>query len=200
MNVRRHIRALIGLALVGVFCLWPTLADAHLVQTGFGTFYDGVAHVFLTPADLLLVVGLGLLAGSSGAAAARSVLFALPGAWLVGCLTGFLFVNAGSLQSLTTFSFGLVGLLVAFNVRLRVPWLVVLAVGTGLLHGFLDGPTTDWLSLAGTATTIFTLVTLLAALVVSLRVYWARIAVRVAGSWIAAIGLLMIGWLVRGKG
>jgi urease accessory protein len=185
---------------MGGFCLCPGPAQAHLVQTGFGTFYDGVAHVFFTPADLLLVVGFGLLAGSSGAVAARSVLFALPGAWLIGCLMGFLFVNVRSLQSLNTFSFGLVGLLVALNVRLRVPWLVCLAVISGLLHGFLDGPTADWLTLAGATTTIFILVMLLAALVVSLRVYWAQITVRVAGSWIATIGLLMLGWLVRGKG
>jgi hypothetical protein len=27
-----------------------------------------------------------------------------------------------------------------------------------------------------------------------------RIAVRVAGSWVAAIGMLMFGWLIRGQG
>ncbi|MEY2605701.1 MAG: hypothetical protein QOH31_3517 [Verrucomicrobiota bacterium] len=85
------------------------------------------------------------------------------------------------------------------NVRLRVPWLISLAVVAGLLHGFLDGPTTDWPALVGAATTIFALVTLLAALVISLRVYWARITVRVAGSWIVAISLLMLGWMARGK-
>jgi urease accessory protein len=36
------------------------------------------------------------------------------------------------------------------------------------------------------------------AFVVSLRVPWTRIAVRVAGSWVAAIGLLMLGWGLRG--
>jgi hypothetical protein len=35
--------------------------------------------------------------------------------------------------------------------------------------------------------------------VVSLVAAWARIAVRVAGSWIAAIGLLMLGWNLRGS-
>jgi len=44
----------------------------------------------------------------------------------------------------------------------------------------------------------FVIVALLAALVASLRVDVARIAVRVAGSWIAAIGLLLIGWQLRG--
>ncbi|MEY2605702.1 MAG: hypothetical protein QOH31_3518 [Verrucomicrobiota bacterium] len=53
MSIRRQDRAPIGFAVLGGFCLCPAAAHAHLVQTGFGTFYDGVAHIFLTPADLL---------------------------------------------------------------------------------------------------------------------------------------------------
>ena len=45
--------------------------------------------------------------------------------------------------------------------------------------------------------TLFVVVALAAALVVALRAPWARIAVRVAGSWIAAIGLLLLGWSFR---
>ena len=36
-----------------------------------------------------------------------------------------------------------------------------------------------------------------AAFVVGLRAGWARIALRVAGSWIAACGLLLLGWAAR---
>ena len=42
------------------------------------------------------------------------------------------------------------------------------------------------------------LLALVAACVVSLHQQWARMAVRVAGSWMAAIGLLMLGWALRG--
>ena len=42
------------------------------------------------------------------------------------------------------------------------------------------------------------MVALGAALVVSLKIPWARIAIRVAGSWIAAIGMLLLGWTFRG--
>jgi len=45
---------------------------------------------------------------------------------------------------------------------------------------------------------VFVLVALASAFVVSLRAAWARMAVRVAGSWVAAIGLLMLGWSLRG--
>jgi urease accessory protein len=44
---------------------------------------------------------------------------------------------------------------------------------------------------------VFTLVALAASFVVPLRAAWARLLVRVAGSWIAAIGLLLIGWAMR---
>ncbi|MDH4180787.1 MAG: hypothetical protein OEV46_02170, partial [Betaproteobacteria bacterium] len=53
-------------------------AHAHLVETGFGAFYDGLAHVAVTPADLLVVVAVALLAGQRGSRAARLALFALP--------------------------------------------------------------------------------------------------------------------------
>jgi hypothetical protein len=44
---------------------------------------------------------------------------------------------------------------------------------------------------------LFIVVTLLAGLVVSIKAFWARVAVRVLRSWIAATGLLMIGWTLR---
>ena len=192
-------------SLVGGACLIPMSAHAHLVQTGFGTFYDGMVHLVITPADLLVVLGFGLLAGSCGAAAARGVLFVLPSAWLIGGLLGVLSSSVSSFPWATTLSFGLVGLLVAMNVNLPRLWIVSFAGVAGLLHGYMDGATMapeapNWLNLAGVTTMVVILMTWLAALVVSLRADWARIAVRVAGSWIGAVGLLALGWLVRGEG
>ena len=53
------------------------------------------------------------------------------------------------------------------------------------------------LGMAGIASALFVVMALLAGPVVALRAAWARGVVRVAGSWIAAIGLLMLGWTVR---
>lgn len=50
----------------------------------------------------------------------------------------------------------------------------------------------------GLAAAVFVLVVLVAVLVVRLRAHWARITVRVGGSWVAASGVLMLGWSVRG--
>lgn len=55
------------------------------------------------------------------------------------------------------------------------------------------------LGLVGVVATAFALVALIASFVIPLRVNWMRIAVRVLGSWIVAIGLLMLGWAFGGQ-
>ena len=54
--------------------------------------------------------------------------------------------------------------------------------------------------LLGAVGCLFVLVSLVTGLVVSLDRPWTRIAVRVAGSWIVAIGLLQLGWALGGMG
>ena len=53
------------------------------------------------------------------------------------------------------------------------------------------------LGVMGIVACVFTLTALTTSLVVPLRAVWARAAVRVAGSWIAAVGLLLFGWALR---
>ena len=183
----------------------PRPAHAHLVQTGFGTFYDGVVHLAITPEDLLLVLGLGLLAGLCGAATSRSTLVGLPGAWLAGGVAGMWWPAGGTLPLVSTVTFGSVGLLVALDRKPPRAVVIGLAGLAGMLHGYVNGATLtaagmDWLGLIGSMTAVFFVVTVVTALVVSLRADWTRIVVRVAGSWIAAVGLLMLGWLTRGQG
>jgi hypothetical protein len=47
--------------------------------------------------------------------------------------------------------------------------------------------------------TLFVIIALVSALIVSLKKPWTRIVVRVAGSWVAAIGMLMVDWLLHGQ-
>ena len=49
----------------------------------------------------------------------------------------------------------------------------------------------------GMAPTVFIVVALFSSFVIPLRRQWALIVVRVAGSWIAASGLLLLGWTLR---
>jgi hypothetical protein len=53
--------------------------------------------------------------------------------------------------------------------------------------------------LLGTAGAVFVVTALFAATVVALRRPWTRIATRVAGSWIGASGLLLLGWTLGSR-
>lgn len=179
-------------------------AHAHLVETGFGAYYDGLAHVVATPADLLVVLALALFAGQRGTKAARWALFVLPLAWLAGGIVGARTPGAGALPLWTTATFLVAGALVALDARVREPGVAALSVAAGLLHGLVNGATmgatgASGLALAGAATTVFVVTALVAAEVTVLPAGWPRVAVRVGGSWIAAAGLLMLGWLARGS-
>ena len=175
---------------------------AHLVTTGLGPIYDGISHVFMSPDDLVPIIAIALLAGLNGPAAARSALFALTGACLTGGILG-LFMAAPLFPATSPLiSFLLLGSLTALDRRLSPRAVAALAVAVGLLHGWLNGVSLagvqrEGIGLAGIASAAFVIFALASALVVSLRPAWARMAVRVAGSWVAAIGLLMLGWSLR---
>jgi urease accessory protein len=189
-------------SLVIAALLLPATAHAHLVNTGLGPLYDGVLHFLLTPEDMLPALALALLAGLRGARSGRLAMFVLTGAWLAGGFIGLAVPAAGWSATLTTLSFVVLGGLVAADARLRPGWVAAIAGVVGLLHGYYNGAAmaeakVGALGLVGIAGTVFVTVVLATALVVALRAPWARIAVRVAGSWVAATGLLMLGWSLR---
>jgi urease accessory protein len=181
-------------------------ARAHLMNTGFGPFNDGLTHLFVTPEDLLPVIALALLAGLRGPSFGRAVLFALPVAWLVGSGAGLLLavpIMQPVVETIVTIA---LGLLLATDRPLPLACVAWLAIVLGLFHGILNGselPKTSSsgeISAAGVAAALFVAVSLLAGQAASMRVRGARIVVRVAGSWIVAIGLLMLGWAMRVSG
>jgi len=195
-------RRLAPIAAISLVVAWPPAAHAHLVQSGLGPFYDGIAHFALSPDDWLFSVALALLAGLCGARAGRAVLFALPAAWVLGGVIGMgrEAVAAWPVASASTLI--VAGALVAFRPRLPDAIVTGLAIAAGGLHGYLNGSlaAAGGLRLSGVlgiAVTVFVVVALTAALTVSLRRDWMRILVRIAGSWIAAIGLLLLGWSLR---
>ena len=182
--------------------LAPAPSHAHLVNTGLGPVYDGVSHFALTPEDLLPALAVALLAGQRGPRAGRLVLVALPAAWFVGGLLGLAIPTIQSATAITTLSFLALGGLVAAEARLRPEWVTALAAVVGLLHGYPNGAAMSQarlgsLGVVGIVSTLFVTVALAAAMVVAIRAPWGRIAVRVAGSWIVAIGLLLLGWSFR---
>jgi urease accessory protein len=178
-------------------------ADAHLVNTGFGPFYDGLTHLFVTPEDLLPVIALALLAGLHGPRFGRTVLFALPAAWLAGSLLGLVFAPHVTMPVVTAAVTIAVGAMVAAGRPLPLTLVAGFAIALGLFAGALNGidlatAHSSPLSAAGVTAALFVVVSVLTGQVASVRAPWARVAVQVAGSWIAAIGLFMLGWGVRG--
>jgi urease accessory protein len=200
--VTRVVRIVTAAFLVA-FAVSP--ARAHLVETGFGAFYDGVAHVALTASDLLVVLALALLAGQRGTEAARWSLFALPVAWIAGGLAGMTLGIDATLPVLTTLSFGVAGALVALRMPLRSAVIATYAALVGGVHGIANAATlaaggSEALVLVGAACAVFCLFAITSAQVTLLRAGWTFIAVRVAGSWVAAAAILMIGWQARMSG
>lgn len=189
--------------LVCFLFLWPATAHAHLMTTGFGPFYDGLIHLGMSPDDLLGVLSLALLAGLAGASQGRAVLFCLTIAWLFSGLIGLRLDQEVSFPLLNIFGLLLIGVLVALDRKLPLGLIACLSIILGLFHGFCNGSAMSEagggiLALLGITTGVFVVVTISAAFVISLRSTWTRVAVRVAGSWIVAIGLLLLGWSFRG--
>lgn len=194
-------RLSLSLAVLLLVALFPSHAEAHLNSTGLGPVCDGLLHFLLSPEDLLPVLALALLAGQRGADYGRRAMFVLPVAWFLGGLAG-LATNASSSTALTCISFLLLGGLLAANAPLSLRATTLLAVLVGLFHGYLNGagmgqPAPAALALLGLVFAVFVLVAIAAAFVVQLQQPWTRIAVRVVGSWIAASGLLLLGWAAR---
>lgn len=178
-------------------------AEAHLNATGMGPIYDGLMHFLTSPEDLVPVLALGLLAGLRGAPYGRRAMFTLPVAWLLGSLVGLsgALVTVGTLWA--SLWFLVLGGLVVADAKLSLRSMTALSALLGMVHGYLNGTGMGFsaatiVATLGLAAAVFVLVVVVAALVVALRAQWGRIAVRVGGSWIAASGLLMLGWSIRG--
>ncbi|MBX3715923.1 MAG: HupE/UreJ family protein [Burkholderiales bacterium] len=198
-------RRLAPARLAGAFLLVPGIAFAHESSTGLGPVADGFAHLFLGFDDLLAVVAMAMLAGLGGRALARRVTLALPAAWLVGGVAGWLGFATRVPASATALSLLLVGILVAADRRAPSAIPLALAAGVGLMHGALNGAALAGaggealLALAGTAGAVLVVSLLVSRGASSVTRPWQRVAVRAAGSWIAAIGLLYLGWALKGS-
>jgi urease accessory protein len=204
MNLTRRSRLPLYAFVFFTLVMSPLPAEAHLNSTGMGPFYDGLMHFLMGPEDLVPVLALALLAGLRGAAFGRRALFTLPVAWFLGGLAGLSAMTANPHPVVAAAWFLVLGGLLAADARLSLRLTIALTALLGLYHGYQNGSgmgqfDTAVVAMLGLVFAIFALIALAAAFVVRLRAQWARIAVRVAGSWIAASGLLMLGWAIRAR-
>ncbi len=177
----------------------PRPAEAHLASTGLGPAYDGIAHVALSPEQTLPIAALALFAGRRSPAHARAATFLLPAAWLCACLAQP-DVSPALANILTACALLGTGLLLACDVPLPVPAIAGLSAGLGAGLGAAYGMASGGIAGAlAAAACLFVVMALMASVSLPLRRMQAIIAVRVAGSWTAALGLLMAGWFMHGR-
>ena len=181
--------------------LAPLPAHAHLVETGLGPVYDGIAHFALTPEDIIPVVALALLAGLRGREHARRVIFVLPCAWVLGGVAAVL-AGAPALAVPAWLPLLALGGLAAADARLPASATAAIAALLGMLLGYANGYAMTQAGpglrgVVGIAGTVFVVTTLAAACVATWQAGWMRIAWRAVGAWIAASGLLLLGWSLR---
>jgi urease accessory protein len=191
----------LALASAGLLLAAPRIASAHLVSTGAGPFYDGAAHVLVSIEEVLPVVALSVLAGLRGAEAGRRLLAVLPIAWLAGSAVG---LTMSIPEIPTPLAVGLVlipGVLIALDRDLPATVLAALFAAFGLACGVANGSAMavsgGWLGVVGGAAAAAVASALVTAAALIAGRSWPRIALRVAGSWMAAFGLLALGWAYR---
>lgn len=175
----------------------PSLARAHTPIEGVGFFYGGMLHPLVIPAHLLLLVGAGLWIGQQGI---RHIEVGLP-AFVAGLALGLPCAGLGYVTFIPApflvAPAALAGLWVASAWPLPREAIGVGALAAGLLIGLDSAPGTaegrDALfMLIGVALGAGFLLIHELALVEFFRRPWQRIAVRVLGSWVAAIALMVL--------
>ena len=183
-----------------VACASPDPALAHSLSNRFGDFYGGMLHPVTALEHVLPLLALGLLAGQQGERPARWLVLVFPLALLIGAGVAPVVPPLPWMRLLNAISFVVFGLLVA--TAWRVPLLVLIALGAlfGISHGYENGramapDTATHLFVLGVATIGGLITALVSAATIDLATTaaWPRVAIRIAGSWIAAIGILMIG-------
>jgi urease accessory protein len=200
----KHARA--GVALLALAITAATPAEAHIIATRLGDFYAGAVHPATDLYDVILWLALGLLAGSLGADRSRWLVILFP----LGLAAGFWIATdsgavAGDALSSAAWTL-LLGLLLAAGLRLPATLLGALGLALAVVRGMANaagaGPETNVpLFAAGLVCSGYAVITLTMALVVMFRrseggaqTAWRAIALRALGGWIAAIGLMMIGF------
>jgi hydrogenase/urease accessory protein HupE len=173
-------------------------ADAHLVTSGLGPFYDGALHLVFSPDDLLAIVAIALLAGLRGPAHGRVALFTLPAAWTIGTLSRLPVPPdwMGGAKAVLIF---VVAGLAAVDLPLPKSAVFVATALIALASGISNGASlpASASAVAGLTVALGVLLALALGLVLVANSRLGRIPARVAASWAAATALLMAGWAIR---
>ena len=184
------------LAAVAVVLLHPHAAAAH-TNANLGDLYQGLLQPLFHPEFLLAGLAVALWSTQQDGRGAFGTCAGFTAGVLAGSALALLGLAGHATARAPVAVMLLVGPLVA--AALRVPLAVGVALGSlaGLVQGYA-GTAAELPQIAqpllwtiGLALGVALLGTYANAVVLRLSAFWMRVAVRIAGSWIAAIGLLV---------
>jgi hydrogenase/urease accessory protein HupE len=196
---------LTGTVFLGLIALSaPCAALTHSLSKRFGDFYGGLLHP-LTSLELgLAFVVFALLAGQQGTQHARFALAWFMGTLTTGAIVALWLPSYAEELRLPSIAFtALFGVMVAIAPRLPAAILLLIGVIAGLLSGLSNGlamtaETAAHMFVPGIAASGLLVVIPIAAFVTTLHRQWQLTSVRILGSWIAASGLLVMAFQLRG--
>jgi urease accessory protein len=155
-------------------------------------FASGVAHPFLAGEHLLLLVGLGALLGRQDSRRP------LPGlvAGLI-CGLGLALLQPGPMRpAILVLALGIGGVLAA-ALRVEAGVLTVIALAAGLFIGADTDGSTTIAAFAGVVAGVFMIVLNSMALARYGAARPGGVPLRIAGSWIVAVAILLLAFLLR---
>lgn len=186
-------RAALGLGL----SLWLPLAFPHEAAFHGPALLAGAVNYLSGVAYVLGAIAMGLLAGQRGRDAIALNLAVVAMGLIGGAIASGYTVTVPYVDVTNLAAAAGVGVLVA----LRLPVGLTAAAGIGLLLGLAQGysnglairiDTAEVLFIAGIVVACLSILALASALALAARAPWQAIAVRAAGSWIAAIALIVL--------
>lgn len=175
-------------------------AGAHAIDPRIGDFYAGLLHPLTAFEHVLPIVALGLLTAQHGLRRSQLVLLLFPLAFAAGAWFSLEVPSLPAIFPINIFWAVLLGVLVATAVSLPLPLLYAIAVGCALTHGYANGQAMTpeskaalfVLGLAVAAFLALAYVVVCADFALRQKARWLPVAIRVGGSWIAAIGILVL--------
>jgi hydrogenase/urease accessory protein HupE len=196
-----------GLLAAAALMAAPATAHAHLVNTRLGDFYGGMLHPLTGVEDAVPWLGLAILGALQGPERARWLLVVFPAGLAAGALLSLVAPATAMMPGLGVAVIAVTGLAVAMAIALPLPALLGVGMVVALLHGFQNGQamnadTDRLLFISGLTATGYVFVTLATGLAITFLQGsggWRLIAVRAAGSWVAAVGIMALGLALRAQ-
>jgi urease accessory protein len=162
-----------------------------------GAGVSGLLHPLLTPTHMVVLISLSLIAGRNFVPSGAAII----GAFALGLVAGLGAIACGvgetPANDMLLASATLCGLMAASDITVPVPLVVPVMLMSGGALGLDSPPQSISLSeavamLIGTACGALAALTIIAFVASRMARVWKGIALRVAGSWVAAIAILVL--------